>query len=478
MIKRIAILVIVISSILSSCATQTPISESTSLALPTDKPTDLPLETIDVEREVLVPTSTLVPGAFDWSKIKPANEIVFWHQYTGEIRDVVLKTIVDSFNSTNQHNITVITEYAGTYQETYDKMLALQNTYRVPDIVVSYQNQVANYQKENSIFDLNTIIDDPTYGILKEDQDDFIDAFFIQDVYSIYNDQRLGFPTNRNMEVLYYNKDWLKELGYTAPPRTPTEFREMTCKAAKQPFRGRTVSGSTGYQMTIDASSFASWTFAFGGDIFDYETNRFTLNSPETVEAFTFLRGLFADGCATFVTKPYGDQIDFGNGTLLFTLASSSGLPFYYNEVQNGANFEWSVTAVPSTGIPKQNTYGPSISIFNSTPERQLASWIFLKYLTEPEVQKFWAESTGYLPVRRSAGGSMRDLMDAIPEYRDTWNLIDFAWFEPSVPDYDTIRSAIAFHMEAVLKNLNLSIQSEFDTLNSFANEILETQLK
>ena len=476
--KRIVILVIVISSILSSCAPQTPISESISSALPTNKPTNIPLETIDIESEVLVPTSTLKPGAFDWSKIKPANEIVFWHQQTGEFRETVLKTIVDGFNSTNQYNIKVIAEYAGTYQEIYKKMLALQNTYRVPDIVVSYQNQVASYQKENSIFDLNTIIDDPTYGMPQENQDDFIDAFFLQDVYSIYNDQRLGFPPNRSMEVMYYNKDWLKELGFTAPPRTPTEFREMACKAAKQPFRGRTASGSMGYQMTIDASRFASWTFAFGGDIYDYETNQFTLNSPEAVEAFTFLRGLFADGCATFVTKTYGDQIDFSEGTLLFTVASSSGLSFYDYAVENEASFDWSVAALPSTGIPKQNTYGSSVSIFKSTPERQLASWIFLKYLTEPEVQKFWAESTGYLPVRRSAGGLMRDLMDAVPEYRDTWNLIDFAWFEPSVPDYDTVRSAIAFHMEAVLKNLNLSIQSEFDTLNNFANEILEAQLK
>ena len=64
--------------------------------------------------------------------------------------------------------------------------------------------------------------------------------------------------------------DWLKELGYDAPPTTPDQFKEMACKAVKQPFSKATVEGAKGYELSIDASRWASWTFAFGGDIYDY----------------------------------------------------------------------------------------------------------------------------------------------------------------------------------------------------------------
>ena len=52
-----------------------------------------------------------------------------------------------------------------------------------------------------------------------------------------------------------------------------------------------------------------------------------------------FMQDLFANGCATLVTEQYGDQTNFGAGRTLFTVSSSSGLPFYRSAVEAGANF-------------------------------------------------------------------------------------------------------------------------------------------
>ncbi len=187
------------------------------------------------------------------------------------------------------------------------------------------------------------------------------------------------------MEVVYYNMDWLNELGYDAPPTTPEEFKEMACAATANPYSGATAEGSIGYELSIDASRFASWTFAFGGNVYDYQDNAFTYNDPAAIEAWEFIQSMFADGCATIVTESYGDQTDFGAGKLLFTVGSSSGLPYYASAVSEGANFDWSVTAIPhTTSDPVQNIYGASVGIPKSTPERQLAAWIWLKYYTSP----------------------------------------------------------------------------------------------
>ncbi len=419
-----------------------------------------------------------VEGAVDWTKVTPAKNIVFWHQHTGEDREAAMAKIVSDFNATNEYGITLTAEYAGGYGDIYTKMLALLNTPDVPDIVVGYQNQIATYQLANSIFDMNTVINDPVYGMAQADQDDFIDSFFQQDVYPLYDNQRLGLAPNRSMEVMYYNMSWLKELGYDAPPTTPEEFREMTCKASTTPFSGAKAEGSMGYQLSIDTSRFASWTYAFGGDIYDGTTNQYTLNSPAAVEAFKFLQGLFADGCARLVSENYGDQTDFGNGTLLFTIGSSSGLPYYTSAVEEGAGFEWSVAALPNTGTPKQNVYGASVSIPKSTPERELAAWIFIKYYTSPEVQKLWAEASGYFPVRESVAEMMTDYMAANPTYKASWDLLEYGWFEPAVPGYDFVRDEIEVVMAAVVDDPALDVQVEFDKLNTFGNTILAEQLE
>lgn len=470
-------LIMVFALLISACTpkVETPaVEETEEVVAPVEETTE---ETTTEETTEETVEETV--EASIWDGVTPAKNIVFWHQHTGEAREAAMQKIVDGFNETNEYGITLTAEYAGGYGDIYTKMLAILNTPDVPDIVVGYQNQIATYQLADSFFDMNTVINDPVYGMPQEDQDDFIPAFFEQDVYPLYGNQRLGLAPNRSMEVMYYNLDWLKELGYDAPPTTVEEFREMTCKAAQTPFSGAKAEGSMGYQLSVDTSRFASWTYAFGGDIYDPTTNQYTLNSPAAVEAFKFLQGLFADGCARLVSEKYGDQSDFGNGTLLFTVGSSSGLPYYDKAVAEGAAFEWSVAALPTNGgEPKQDIYGASVSIPKSTPERELAAWIFLKYYTSPEVQKLWAEASGYFPVRQSVADMMADYMAANPTYKTAWDLLKYGAFEPAVPGYDFVRDEIEVVMAAVVDDATLDVQVEFDKLNEKGNQILADQLQ
>ena len=417
-----------------------------------------------------------------WAGVEPAKEIVWWHQHTGEAREAAIAKIVSDFNANNEFGITVTAEYAGSYGDIFNKMLPILNTPDVPDVVVGYQNQVATYQLADAMFDMNELIDHPTYGLTKEEQEDFFPGFFAQDVLSLFNNQRLGLAPNRSMEVMYYNMDWLKELGYDAPPATPEEFKEMACKAAETPFSGATEGAASpiGYELSIDTSRFASWTFAFGGDMFDYENNQFTLNSDAAVNAWTFIQSLFADGCARLVTENYGDQTDFGNGTLLFTVGSSSGLPYYAKAVEaDGTPFEWSVAAIPhTTADPVQNIYGASVSIPKSTPERELAAWLFVKYYTSAEVNAEWAKASGYFPVKQSVAAQFTDVFEANPAYKTAFDLLKFGVFEPAVPGYDFVRdNVIEPAMTSIVDDVTADVRALLDEANVNANEILAEQM-
>lgn len=72
----------------------------------------------------------------------------------------------------------------------------------------------------------------------------------------------------------------------------------------------------------------------------------------------------------------------------LFTVGSSSRLPFYASAVDEGAAFEWSVAAIPhNTPKPVQNICGESVSMPKHTLESELATWLFVKYYASPKVQ-------------------------------------------------------------------------------------------
>ena len=260
---------IITAMVLGACAPKEP------EVVPTE-------EVVAPTEEVVAPTEEPVLDLY--ADVVPATEITFWHQHSGD-RETSLLEIVDEFNATNDYGITLTAEYAGGYGDIFTKMLPILNTADVPDIVVGYQNQIATYQLADSIWNMNEVIDSPTWGMPQADQDDFFPGFFYQDIFPSFNNMRLGFPPNRSMEVMYYNEDWLKELGYDAPPTTPEEFKEMACKAASTPFSGATAEGSMGYELSVDASRFASWTFAFGGDIFDYNNTQYSYDSDAAKEA-------------------------------------------------------------------------------------------------------------------------------------------------------------------------------------------------
>lgn len=403
------------------------------------------------------------------------QEVTFWHPYTGENENALIK-IIEDFNATNPWNIYVIPEYQGNHDDIFDKMLTFMNTVDVPNLVVAYQNQAATYQLGKALIDIDELVYSEKWGLSQEEIDDFFPGFFYQDTFPSFNNMRLGFPPNRSMEVLYYNQDWLTELGYDAPPATPEEFNEMACAAAAQPFSGATAEGSIGYQMSANASQFASFTFAFDGDIFDYNNNQYTYDRPEAVDAMAFIQRLFNDECANLVTEHNGDQIEFSQGTTLFTIGSSSSLQDYHSAVQAGSKHNWSVAPIPHvTEEPIQNIYGASISIPKTSPESQLAAWLFLKFFTSPEIQANWAMNSSYFPVRASTAGSLGDYLANHPAYAEAFKLLPYGTSEPPVAGYDYVRDMVSESMFAISQGAD--VINVLTKLNADANSNLAEQM-
>ncbi len=416
-----------------------------------------------------------------YADVDPSGQtVVFWHQHSGA-REEQLTEIVAEFNASNEYGITVEAINQGGYDDIYNRIttsLASGGT-DLPQLTVAYGNQAATYWLNEGIIDIDPLVNSTTWGLSEEDIADFFPGFYNADVFPQFDDVRLGFPPNRSMEVMYYNAAWLAELAaagaisFDGPPTTPEQFREAACAATANGFSGATSDvAPIGYQLSTDASRFASWTFAFGGDIYDGATNQYTLDSEGAVAAITFLQGLFTDGCAGEIFESFGDQTNFGNGVTLFTVGSSSGLPFYATAVEAGANFDFSVAAVPyTTPEPVQNLYGASVSIPRTTPEGELAAWLFVKYYTEASVQAEWGLASNYFPVRASSADSLSEYFDANPTYRTAFDLLPFTKAEPSVPGYDPVRAEMSRVLTTIITFSDTREISEIlAELNEFAN--------
>lgn len=189
-----------------------------------------------------------------------------------------------------------------------------------------------------------------------------------------------------------------------------------------------------------------------------------------------FLKGLYAKGCAGEVFERFEDQTNFGTGATLFTVGSSSGLPFYATAVSEGAGHQFSVAAVPhTTENPVQNIYGASVSIPRTTPEAELAAWLFVKYYTTADVQAAWGLASNYFPVRASSADALAEYIESNPAYKAAFELLPYTKAEPPVPGYDPVREEIARVMPLIFTGSDTRpVQEILDELNDFANAELE----
>jgi len=341
----------------------------------------------------------------------------------------------------------------------------------LPGLVVGYQNDQAFYALADGLADIDPYLNDPTWGLTAEEKADFFSAFLEQSVHPAFGNQRLGFPPNRSVEGLFYNLTWLQELGFDGPPTTPEEFRDMACTAAEA-----NGDGTGGYILRDDASAVAAWTYAFGGNVLSEDGTGYVYNGQATVDAVTFLKGMLDDGCAYFFTEGYPNP-ELAGRRAIFTQGSSSGLPYYASDIATVAEEkgtdpdEWGFTAIPhTTAEPTIDIYGGDVMIPNTTPEIQLASWIFVKWLTSPENQAQWVRISNYFPTRASTADFLGDYISENSQWGAAFNLLQYGVFEPQLISYQSVRDAAQQAFNEIMQGAD--IQETLDNLTEEANEL------
>lgn len=337
--------------------------------------------------------------------------ITFWHSQTGVNAENLTK-VINEFMAKNP-NIKIDAQYQGTYTDIFKKTTAAINGGGLPDLSVSYESFVSEYQAANVVLPLEEYINSSKYGLSAQDLQDFYPVYIAGNQYSEYNNQMLSFPFTKSALLMYYNADKLKEAGLT-PPKSWDEF-VSSCKK----FTGEVK----GYAINVDASTFNGAVYSNGGKLINDDRKSWAFNGPAGIKFLRDIGEMVQSGCAYQISKANDDQAAFGEGKVVFTLGSSSGLSFYKSAVDKGAKFNWNVAMIPQGGAPTPMTtaYGGNINLFKSnSPEKQLAAWQFIKYFASTEVSAQWSTATGYLPVRKSSAQTqtVKDQFTKLPAYQ------------------------------------------------------------
>ncbi len=420
--------------------------------------------------------AALADGHISADAIENSNpigqEINFWVQYSDERLDA-MKARAERFEK--GYGIKVNVVHKGHYGKVQSAMMSSAGTSDIGDVARGYGNAAADMYIIGASIDQTPFANSPKWGVTQADIDDWGANWTVGFSPYFEGNPKLLHEVGKSIEVVYYNKDWLDELGLSEP-ETPAEFARAACAATNSTYSGRIGdTSSLGYEIDTDASNFAAWVFAHGGDVFDYEKGQYKYNSPEAVAAMEFIQGMSSLGCAQVTRGKYSDQQYLGLGSVMFALGSTSGITYFQKAIEEGYNGNWEISKVPNTtSEPVLNLYGGGLIMGDTGDvDRMVAAYQWMKFISNTNNSAVWSTESGYGFVRTSSADHPLIVAkrNSLPQYNRSLGLIQYGKGEPSVPGYYSVRGEVEKAYAAIINGDD--IISTLNDLNDEANAIL-----
>jgi multiple sugar transport system substrate-binding protein len=135
---------------------------------------------------------------------------------------------------------------------------------------------------------------------------------------------------------------------------------------------------------------------------------------------------------------------------------------------------EWTVIPFPGAQASVLVAYGPSYSVLRSTPEKQLAAWLFVRWLLSPESQSQWVEATGLFPLRNSVLGMIQPYRQASPQWDAAIGYLSLAKSVPQLASWRKVRYVLQDGMTVFFQTNQPvdQLPAVLDEMDSMAQEL------
>lgn len=315
-----------------------------------------------------------------------------------------------------------------------------------PDIVMALPEQILGWQER--VVDLEPYLSQAGLGF---DPGSLPAAFGEQ---SSLNGVRYGIPAARSARFIFYNLSFAHDLGFSAPPQTPQEFRTQAC-AANAFWKQDTDPSNDGFGgLALDVAPFwqssYAWILSGGGQVFS--NGEFTFNSAGNLAALDFLTKLRASDCA-WLPDTASNEEHLAARRALFITGSLGSI-----ENQNvafsaaGSPDQW--TLLPFPGNPELiPLYGSDYAVLKSGDARQQAAWLFIRWMLETKNQVRWALGTGLMPVTNQAIEQLKADKSLAPQRAAALELIPLGRTYPQSADWGLADKILADGFSAYFRN-------------------------
>jgi sn-glycerol 3-phosphate transport system substrate-binding protein len=329
------------------------------------------------------------------------TEIQFWHSMTGKLGDKVGE-IAQKFNAT-QPDWKVVPVYKGQYDESMAAAIAAYRAGNPPQIVQVFEVGTATMMAAKGAIK-------PVYQLMADSGEKFDPQAFVGAVYGYYSDTQgrlLSMPFNSSTQVLYINDDAFKKAGLD-PNNPPKTWPEVEAAAEKLKASGAACAFTTGWQSWVQLESFSAWhnvPMATQENGFGGLDTRLEWNGPLQVKQIQMLGDWSKRGLFTYAGRKDEPLAKFTSGDCAMITTSSGS----YSNIKANAKFNWRVARLPYwpdvKGAPQNTIIGGATLwvLQQKNPETYKGIAKFFTFLSSPEVQADWHQSTGYVPITVAA---------------------------------------------------------------------------
>jgi sn-glycerol 3-phosphate transport system substrate-binding protein len=344
-------------------------------------------------------------------------EVVVWHTQTARPGDTITE-LADEYNA-SQDRVRVRLENQGAnYQELQRKFESAISSGQLPDLIVFDDTAV------QLMADSGVVL--PAQSCVEADQYDL--SQFRDVAVNYYTIDGVLWPASANLGnvLLYYNKGHFRAAGLD-PEQTPQTLAEVRDYAERIKAAGVTA--------TPLVHEFASWKTEFwltgdGAAVVDNDNGRgdgettaaALADNPDALELFTWFTDMQADGLLNAIPRVDG-QIDQylalaqQNGSMLIdsSSAATSVEAFLGGDTsvaegsdlsgQNVSGLELGAGVFPGMTTPGTTQMGGAAwyMLDANAPEKQAASWDFMKFMNSAPAQAKLLTGGSYLPYLTAA---------------------------------------------------------------------------
>lgn len=339
-----------------------------------------------------------------------------------------------------QHpDITVQLDVKPDYATLHAKETAALAAQKPPTIAQVYEDWAAGYASSGVLVPLSGYAGpgdlDALYGGVRKD------------LY-LPGNKLYMWPFNKSVVIQYYNQRLLESKKLPVPTtwdQFGTDAKAVsgngTVGIAIDPGTSAGPAGGEAWYEIL-ASSYGTPVFASNGK------PQFTSDAAR--KALQYLVDLKKAGALSVGTN-YPGQVALGSGKGLFDVSSVAS--YFYDKQAIGGKFPMGTAAVPAGPSGRANQMaGTNVVMFaKATDAQRKAAWTYMKYLTSPDAQAYWASHSGYLPVTPAALPKMADFLAQNPYQKTAAADLAIARTDPPYAWITEAQGDLAVAMQAAL---------------------------